>query len=100
MHFNVFRKWEWYWIGLYTDTPCNACISNQNSLACISCRQNWYWLDGEPYVFNSWCQPDPNNNVKCGALGWRPGYNFADSLCDSNIYFICKKRGNIFCHLF
>ena len=84
-----------YWIGLYTDSPCNACLHDDTTDACATCRNNCRWLDGEPYIFNIWVDNQPDDGYKYGALRYRHGYSvFVDRSSTNGSFYICKVKGN------
>ena len=92
LHSIICFRTTFWWIGLYTDTPCNSCKFDKESAACIACQRNWYWLDGEPFEFYKWGGEDPNNKGRC-ALLWTRMDGFGDLGCSYQYHFICKAKG-------
>ena len=94
----IYFRGNYYWIGLYTVSPCNICNQYDNPLyellyqsRCLTCRNNWRWLNGEAYNYNNWFSSDPDQAVECGAttdLG-----RWIDHPCTEEYRYVCKARG-------
>ncbi|XP_049328195.1 CD209 antigen-like protein E [Astyanax mexicanus] len=77
---NTLRKGQRVWIGL-----CDA-----------ESEEVWKWVDGSELITGFWGNGQPNNYryEDCGLCGYGsdPVKNWADYLCNRQLFWICEKR--------
>ena len=89
-----------FWLGLRTNQPCTCRPQRADSQACKTCRDSWYWEDGEQSYFRNWKEDQPYydfENRRCSRM--QVSGLWYDAGCEESFNYVCEKRKYYPCQL-